>query len=565
METGHSLMRAAVLAGVFAFGAAIGLHGGTREIVPLRDLAAPGNPPAPEVEAQRETEPLAESIATNLLRLKKVTYNRANAAGLGGFGGGLVMVRGNVLGVDRSGTFFIYRSPGIIRTMSLRLDMNTPEFVRYLQAQVPDELTRAQALRNHRVLGIAARDTNNEVHLFVSHYFWHSGPSAKSFRISRLIVRDVATLLAGRLEAAPPAGETIYESTPLIEFSLSEPSPFTTNHSGGRMVFDPEGRLFVGIGDHRFDGVAASHAASQDDTSSYGKILMIDPNPREVLVYARGIRNPQGLMIDRDGTLWETEHGPKGGDELNRIVEGENYGWPWVTYGTDDNVFEWPLSKRQGRHEGYAAPIYSWIPSIGISNLIQVNHAPAAWDGDFLVSSLNFATLFRVRITEGRVVFAEPIRVGERVRDLVQMADGAILLWLDSGHFIELHEVPAGESMLPVPLTADEQERGLGRILNQCAGCHEFGPAIPETKAPRLWGVLGRKIGESGFRATSDALKAKQGAWNETSLKAFLSDPQAFAPGTNMPGVPMDAGSMDAVVAYLKRLRLNRSGPPERR
>lgn len=74
------------------------------------------------------------------------------------------------------------------------------------------------------------------------------------------------------------------------------------------------------------------------------------------------------------GTLWSTEHGPRGGDEINVLEEGEHYGWPMVTYGTRYGNQDWPANPNQGRHLGYQAPVYAFVPSIGISNLIQIEN-----------------------------------------------------------------------------------------------------------------------------------------------------------------------------------------------
>ena len=136
------------------------------------------------------------------------------------------------------------------------------------------------------------------------------------------------------------------------------------------MVFDESGHLDVAFGDQDYDGVLNPALAPQDDTSSHGKSFSIDVDTLDVRIIAKGLRNPQGLVVGRDGDLWETEHGPEGGDELNRIEEGANFGWPYVTLGTEYNQFGWPLSTTQGRHQGYDLPVFAWNPSIGVSNLI---------------------------------------------------------------------------------------------------------------------------------------------------------------------------------------------------
>ena len=112
-------------------------------------------------------------------------------------------------------------------------------------------------------------------------------------------------------------------------------------------------------------------------------------------------------------------------------------------YGTTYESQEWPLSEVPGSHEGFTRPMFAWVPSIGASNLIQIVETPRAWIGDLLVSSLKLQSLYRIRIREGRVIFTEPIDIGERIRDLEQMQDGTILLWADNARLVELTAVDA--------------------------------------------------------------------------------------------------------------------------
>ena len=142
------------------------------------------------------------------------------------------------------------------------------------------------------------------------------------------------------------------------------------------IVFDPEGNIVVGFGDHELDGVRYPEVASQNVQSSYGKLIGIDLQTLESRLIGTGLRNPQGLLRDRDGNILATDHGPQGGDEINLVRAGANFGWPFVTYGTDYNHDEWPLSSVQGSHEDYTLPLFAWVPSIGISNLIQIGGTP---------------------------------------------------------------------------------------------------------------------------------------------------------------------------------------------
>ena len=160
--------------------------------------------------------------------------------------------------------------------------------------------------------------------------------------------------------------------------------------------------------------------------------MRIDLTSGAAEIVAAGLRNPQGLARDAEGNLWETEHGPHGGDELNLLQPGLDYGWPHVTYGLQYRNLNWPFSESQSRHDGYEEPIFTWIPSIAISNLIVVDSQQfPLWQNDLLIASLREQSLFRARIVDGRVSHVEPIKIGLRIRDIAQLPDGRIALWTD--------------------------------------------------------------------------------------------------------------------------------------
>ncbi len=141
--------------------------------------------------------------------------------------------------------------------------------------------------------------------------------------------------------------------------------------------------LLVAVGDHEHDGANSPELFPQDDTTSYGKTILINLTDFSHQQFSKGHRNPQGLFIDSPDAIWETEHGPQGGDELNLVKRGANYGWPSVTYGTQYGAHFWPGDPVPGSHSGYAEPFYSWVPSIGVSSLLVI-HSPQfkLWEGD---------------------------------------------------------------------------------------------------------------------------------------------------------------------------------------
>jgi cytochrome c len=160
-----------------------------------------------------------------------------------------------------------------------------------------------------------------------------------------------------------------------------------------------------------------------------------------------------------------------------------------------------------------------------------------------------------MRIIDRSVIFVEPVKIGERIRDLVQMNDGTILLWTDSAHFIELtvRQEPIAAAL---PLTKAETDIGLEEVIRGCIECHSFRPGKSNAESLSMWGVYNRRIADTDFTEYSDSLMMISGAWNEESLKAYLTDPQQFAPGTMMPDPAINnTEQLDALIQYLKKLK----------
>jgi glucose/arabinose dehydrogenase len=233
---------------------------------------------------------------------------------------------------------------------------------------------------------------------------------------------------------AAPDGDALYayytssEDNRVVRFSPDEDGeatailtgiPSNSTHNGGRLVFGPDGMLYVGTGD------AQDQAAAQDATSLAGKVLRITPdgdvpadNPFDNEVFSLGHRNVQGLAFDADGRLLATEFGPDRDDEINLIESGSNYGWPEVTGDAGTQDFTDPLLVRQPAEA-------SWT---GAS--VLTDGAIPQWEGDLLVASLRGERLYRIPIDDGQLGEPEQRYVDEygRLRHAVQAPDGS--LWL---------------------------------------------------------------------------------------------------------------------------------------
>jgi aldose sugar dehydrogenase len=228
----------------------------------------------------------------------------------------------------------------------------------------------------------------------------------------------------------------------------------TDNHYGGRMAFLADGTFALTIG----EGFEYREKA-QDLTSDLGKIVRLNedgsvPQDNPFIgrasvrpeIYTWGHRNEQGLSFDsQSGRLYETEHGPRGGDELNIIVPHRNYGWPVITYGMDySGAYVSPYTQRPGLEQ----PVIYWTPSIAPSGLAMYHGDKfPAWQGDLFVGALAFKHLRRVHLDErGNVVEQEQLLndLHWRIRDVRAAPDGYLYVCTDEDDGRVLRLEPAG-------------------------------------------------------------------------------------------------------------------------
>ncbi|HEY0943415.1 MAG TPA: PQQ-dependent sugar dehydrogenase [Steroidobacter sp.] len=393
-----------------------------------------------------------------------------------------------------------------------------------------------------RIADVLAQVAGDQVRILASHHYWHEAQQCFVVRISEL------TASLSNLEQSIPAAQwsTLFESTPCIPLTGPErmraKNPFRGEEIGGRMLLLEGNKLLLTLGDQGFSGIESHQAFAQDAASDYGKTLLIDLATRQHSTYTLGHRNPQGITRTQDGKLWITEHGPQGGDELNLLQAQVNYGWPKVTYGTDYGSTAWPLSEDQGRHSGYQQPVLSWLPSIGASDVTALHgELFPIWRGNLLVGSLSTRSLYRLVIDQDRVVVQEPIALNQRVRDILELPDGRILIWDDAAALTLLEP-------------ATEQD-GASLYATQCLGCHTIADGISHRIGPDLMGIVGRAVASAqGYDEYSPALRAQSGVWDVERLNEFLHQPQTSVPGTSMafPGI-VDAEHRKAIIEYLQR------------
>jgi glucose/arabinose dehydrogenase len=212
-------------------------------------------------------------------------------------------------------------------------------------------------------------------------------------------------------------------------------------HFGCRIAQSEDGSLFLALGD-RFQRMADAQTLD----NHHGKVVRVRPDGRAhpdnpfvgragalPEIWSLGHRNVQGAAIGPDGRLWTIEHGPQGGDELNRTDAGKNYGWPVITYG--ENYGGGQIGEGLTSKDGLEQPLLYWKPSIAPSGMAFVKGGPYGkdWQGNLLVGSLKFQYLVRLVMDGDRVVREEKLlpQLAQRVRDVRQGPDGFIYLLTD--------------------------------------------------------------------------------------------------------------------------------------
>jgi glucose/arabinose dehydrogenase len=228
--------------------------------------------------------------------------------------------------------------------------------------------------------------------------------------------------------------QEIFKATPNLKGGV---------HFGGRMVFDDEGYLYFSVGER------GDKSNAQKLTNSCGKIHRIYDDGRippdnpfvntpgdMPTIYSYGHRNPQGIDIHPvSRQIYANEHGPRGGDEINLIGKGNNYGWPVITYGIN---YDGTIITKDTAKEGMEQPVFQWTPSIAPSSLkfVTGDRYPG-WKGDILCGSLSFRYLERVRLVDGKVTEQEKLLENAgRVRNVAISPDGYIYLEVETPGFI---------------------------------------------------------------------------------------------------------------------------------
>jgi aldose sugar dehydrogenase len=292
------------------------------------------------------------------------------------------------------------------------------------------------------------------------------------------VALDPAFLTNGRIywtftEAAPDGsngvavararlvGNALQEATVIYR---QAPKQWTSRHYGSRLAFRADGTLFVTMGDLGQDSPGGPTANfAQNTAGSIGKVVRLNPDGTPAAgnpnfgagaapgLWSMGHRNPQGAAIHpTTGELWSSEHGAQGGDEINIVRAGNNYGWPFVSYGCDYGI-TWTLGCRVGgatHAPRFAEPVSTWAPQSiapgGMAFHAAGTHYPG-WEGSLFVGAMSSSatagqSLWRLQLSGNTVVGREYLlrSLNERMRHVLQTPDGWIYVLTDSGRILRL-------------------------------------------------------------------------------------------------------------------------------
>lgn len=475
-------------------------------------------------------------IFTNRVRLKVDTFFLP--LDIAGKAGGITVVDGeSIVVLDRLGTMFL-----VTDETAVPLDVVTPgnnmEALRsqYQDGRFGEARIDFEWFRYNDVLYVA---DETGTWLIVSYSYWNPDDFCQTSRLARLRLPDGSAPRDWR--AAAEDWELVRETVPCLP-PRETGEALAGLEAGGRLVSLAPGKVAWSSGVYERDDAATgpdySDSLAQRLDTDYGKVFEVDLATGDMKMLARGLRNPQGLTIDRNGQLWVTDHGMRGGDELNRVVEGSNFGWPAVTYGTHYNTRPAVNRDRHQGHAGYDLPVAVFVPSIAPGTALAVTDFNYAWEGDILVGGFN-GGLYRVHNGERDGIVIEEIPMGDiRLRDMDRLADGRIVIWTDDRRIIYLtndtRQTRTDVLLSQISALDDPAlKASVDEMSENCLRCHglEDGEILA---GPSLHGICGKAPGSTGYDGYSGALSAVGAPWSVDSLARFIANPNEVAPGTSM-------------------------------
>lgn len=516
------------------------------------------------VSELRESDEIIDTFLTRLIT-RKIPLPHYD-----GFGGGIAHATNIFFIVTNKGEVFAYD----INLLS-QLEGSVDDVPMSLQEFMGADFRQRNNFRTiwMRVNGIhAEQNSDGEYTLFVSHNGFDQEGMCITHNVSRIRLNQV-----GREIRTITDWETLFTAKPCID---PEPNNYSgavySGHiSGGEIVSYNDNKLLVSVGDYNRNGINETPAYALNEQVPYGKTLLIDKLTGEWDVFTSGHRNLTGIYIDENSKVWSVENGPEGGDELNKLVMGEEYGWPEVSYGywyQPEQLL--PGDSLRGEHANYRKPFFSWIPAVAPSGLIRMESERFPhWKSDILVGTMRDRNLLRLRLDDNdRVTYSERIHLGHRIRDMEQLPDGKVLILTDDQYLIAIDNggLPfEGVEKIPAERFAEladfakmfsgkhpvRQQTAKTIYERNCASCHNL--QAPSIVGPHLGDLQGRQVGGLSDFNYSSALEADTRVWNSQTLESFLLKPEQEFTGNKMPAMNLSAAEVDSIIHFLFESEIN--------
>ena len=283
-------------------------------------------------------------------------------------------------------------------------------------------------------------------------------PSTRRMIDSRFAINDIAVLSESalsarllisypRLNASRSCVEIAVDELALdrnrerarfiAQWFLSKPCvPVSAvQHTAGRFEVIDKNSVYLTVGDLGFTRIG-----DRKKRGDLGSVFKLTARTAEKI--SQGHRNPQGIVLYNNDTLMVSEHGPRGGDELNIVKKGNDYGWPFVTYGQPYGAGDYVKPTKTGTHEGFVKPITYWVPSIAPTELVQLpNQGWGDWNSALVLGTLREEVLVFIALNQKlEVTSTQQIDVGQRVRDLDVLSDGSLIMSTDAGNLITAYK-----------------------------------------------------------------------------------------------------------------------------
>jgi len=474
-----------------------------------------------KIDKQKSTYSKIDSklIDTSILPLN-LTYKSLGNSGFTEFGGSLVSVNDSIIIMDRLGYLYSYKEDKITN-LKYRIPNDLEGFL--LEYEGDNGIYKD----SYRAYDLEYDSRNNTLFASYTKYIEKN--------ITKTCVSSINIDSLGKGN-----WNSIFESDPIINKA-------NISHSGGGKMEILDDKLLLSFG--YSDGVINSEnegrlPLSMDTSKMVGKIIEINLLNLKSKIFSIGHRNPQGLFRLRDNQIISTEHGPQGGDEINIIKANGNYGWPMKSFGTQYGSYK---IININNSSDYIDPLYSFVPSIGISSVIQINKFHKNWDSDLIVGSLKSQSLYRLKFDGEKIIFQEPIWIGKRIRNIIEHKNKLAILTDDS--FLIFLDVD--KEKLKLNQSGGDGLISLNASLKKCIVCHSFGQDNPNLVAPSLGKIKNKKIGSGLYKFYSENMRNHNDIWNKDNLTKYLKSPNDFIKGTSMPKQNLTSHEIDQIINAL--------------